>query len=71
MFKILTAALILTVALAVYFLGQIALIVVGGIAVGLVLGEFVDAIGKDVLAGTRKGGIGQGRGKGREQRDEL
>ncbi|NNJ13694.1 hypothetical protein EKD04_025545 [Chloroflexales bacterium ZM16-3] len=74
MFKILIAILILTVALAVSFLGQIAVVVVGGIAFGLVLAEVVDMLGKDILAPARKGSIGQGRGKGREQgreRDEL
>lgn len=64
MFKIITAGLLLTTALAVFFLGQIAVIVVAGISFGLVLGEVVDAVGKDMLAGARKGG------KGREARSE-
>jgi hypothetical protein len=68
MFKIITAGLLLTTALAVFFVGQIAVIVVAGIAFGLVLGEIVDAVGKDLLAGARKGGEGRG-GKGREARE--
>ncbi|MEI7614891.1 MAG: hypothetical protein WCK63_18475 [Betaproteobacteria bacterium] len=71
MYKILTAALITAVALAVFFLGQVALIVVGGIATGLVLGEVVDLLGMDILA-TRKGSsgsTGQTRSKGRERDD--
>ncbi|NNJ13739.1 hypothetical protein EKD04_025780 [Chloroflexales bacterium ZM16-3] len=74
MFKILIAILILTVALAVSFLGQIAVVVVGGIAFGLVLAEVVDMLGKDILAPARTGTAAPSRGKGREQgreRDEL
>ena len=56
MFKIITAGLLLVTALAVFFLGEIAVIVVAGIAFGLVLGEIVDAVGKGVLTGARKGG---------------
>jgi len=63
MFKGFIAGLILTVALAVYFLGQIAVIVAAGIAFGLVLGEIVDALGK---LSARKGGEGQSRVKSRD-----
>lgn len=49
MFKGFIAGVILAVSLAVFFLGQIAVIAVAGIALGLVLGEVVDALG-----GTRR-----------------
>ena len=66
MFKIITAGLLLTTALAVFFLGQIAVIVVAGISFGLVLGEIVDVGGKDMLAGTRNGGkVREARGEER------
>jgi hypothetical protein len=68
MFKIITAGLLLTTALAVFFLGQIALIVVAGISFGLVLGEIVDAVGKGVMTGARKGA--EGRVKSRELRGD-
>lgn len=68
MFKIVTAGLLLATALAVFYLGQIALVVVAGISFGLVLGEIVDAVGKGLLAGARKGG--EGRVKSRELRSD-
>ncbi|WP_322489419.1 hypothetical protein [Chloroflexus sp.] len=68
MFKIVTAGLLLATALAVFFLGQLALIVVAGISFGLVLGEIVDAVGKGVMTSARKGG--EGRVKGRELRSD-
>lgn len=68
MFKIVTAGLLLATALAVFFLGQIALITVFGIAAGLVLGEIVDAVGKGVQLSARKGA--ESRVKSRELRGD-
>ncbi len=72
MFKIITAGLLLATALAVFYLGQIALIVVAGISFGLVLGEVVDAVGKGIEIGARKGGEGrvESRVKSRELRGD-
>jgi len=65
MFKAFIAGVILTVALAVHFLGVIAVIVVAGIAFGMVLGEIVDALGT-MSDGARKRGEGHSRVKSRD-----
>jgi hypothetical protein len=54
-FKGFMAGVILAVGLAVFYLGQVAVIAVAGIALGLVLGEVVDALGT-AAKGTRPSG---------------